>query len=175
MDVVKRAIENLRGTVTIGSAVNEGTTISLRLPLTLAIIEGLLVRIGSDYFVFPLSIVDECIEIDQKEATVSRARSMMTFRGEAFNYISLRELLRISGEPPGIEKIILVNVGGKKIGFSVDQVIGQHQTVIKTLSSVYGNVEGISGATILGDGTIALILDVDQLVLVKRKEGENVA
>jgi len=105
-----------------------------------------------------------------EEAEISRERSMMTFRGEALTYISLRDILGISGEPPTIEKVILVNVRGRKTGFSVDQVIGQHQTVIKTLSRVYGNVEGISGATILGDGSVALILDVNQLVSVRQQE-----
>jgi len=170
MDVVKRAIENLRGTITISSIVNEGTTISLKLPLTLAIINGLLVRVGSEFFVFPLAVVEECVEFSHNEAELSRERSMMTFRGEAFTYISLRDILGVEGQPPDQEKIILVTVGGKKTGISVDQVIGQHQTVIKSLSRVYGNVDGISGATILGDGTVAMILDVNQLIVAKRNE-----
>lgn len=173
MDVVKRSIDNLRGSINISSSQGKGTTISLRLPLTLAIIDGLLVRIGRDLFVIPLSIIDECVELKREEAEVSRERSMMTFRGEAFTYISLRDILGIGGKLPDIEKVILVNVRGRKTGFSVDQVIGQHQTVIKTLSRVYGNVEGISGATILGDGTVALILDVNQLVSVSRHESKK--
>ncbi len=170
MDVVKRSIENLRGTINIDSTVNAGTTISLRLPLTLAIIDGLLVRIGSELFVFPLTVVDECVELSHDEAELARERSMMTFRGEAFAYISLRQILEIEGDHPNVEKIILVKVGGKRIGFSVDQVIGQHQTVIKSLSQAYGNIGGISGATILGDGTVALILDVNQLIVARRNE-----
>ena len=170
MDVVKRSIDNLRGTIEIRSEKGEGTTISLRLPLTLAIIDGLLVSIGDDLFIIPLSVIDECIEMTKDEAQTSRERSMMTFRGEAFTYISLRHILGIQSDPPDIEKVILVKVRGKKTGFGVDQVIGQHQTVIKTLSRVYGNVEGVSGATILGDGTVALILDVSQLLTVDKKE-----
>lgn len=169
MDVVKRAIDGLRGTIDIHSTVNKGTTISLRLPLTLAIIDGLLVRIDTEYFVFPLTIVNECVELDHVEAELSRERSMMTYRGEAFTYISLRDALGVQGEPPESEKIILVEAGGEKTGFSVDQVIGQHQTVIKSLSGVYGQVKGISGATILGDGTVALILDVSQLIVLHKK------
>lgn len=168
MDVVKRSIDNLRGTISVSSSPGRGTVISLRLPLTLAIIDGLLVRIGEDLFVIPLSVIDECVELTREEAEVSRERSMMTFRGEAFTYISLRELLGIEGEPPDIEKVILVKVRGRKTGFGVDQVIGQHQTVIKTLSRVYGHVEGVSGATILGDGTVALILDVNQLISARQ-------
>ena len=170
MDVVKRSIDNLRGSIEINSEKGEGTTISLRLPLTLAIIDGLLVSIGKDLFIIPLSVIDECVEMTKDEAQTSRERSMMTFRGEAFTYISLRHILGIKTDPPEIEKVILVNVRGKRTGFGVDQVIGQHQTVIKTLSRVYGNVEGISGATILGDGTVALILDVSQLVTADKKE-----
>lgn len=173
MDVVKRSIDNLRGTISISSKLGKGTVISLRLPLTLAIIDGLLVRIGEDYFVIPLSVIDECVELTREEAQASRERSMMTYRGEAFTYISLRDMLEIEGEPPDIEKVILVRVRGRKTGFSVDQVIGQHQTVIKTLSRVYGHVEGISGATILGDGTVALILDVNQLVTARHHGGRK--
>lgn len=170
MDVVKRSIDNLRGTIEVRSEKGLGTTISLRLPLTLAIIDGLLVQIGDDLFIIPLSVIEECVEMSKDEAQTSMERSMMTFRGKAFTYISLRKLLGISGEVPDIEKVILVKVRGKRTGFGVDQVVGQHQTVIKTLSRVYGNVEGISGATILGDGTVALILDVSQLVSVHRNE-----
>lgn len=173
MDVVKRSIDNLRGSIEINSEKGVGTTISLRLPLTLAIIDGLLVRIGEDLFIIPLSVIEECVEMSQAEARISRERSMMTFRGEAFTYISLRHLLGIRSEPPAIEKVIMVKVRGKRTGFGVDQVIGQHQTVIKTLSRVYGNVDGISGATILGDGTVALILDVSQLVRAEINEGKK--
>lgn len=173
MDVVKRSIDGLRGTIDINSKVNTGTTISLHLPLTLAIIDGLLVQIDSEYYVFPLPAVEECVELNHAEAELSRERSMMTYRGEAFTYISLRDVLGVQGEPPLIEKIILVEIGGKKTGFSVDQVIGQHQTVIKSLSGVYGQVEGISGATILGDGTVALILDVGQLIVVQRNRSQH--
>ena len=170
MDVVKRSIDDLRGSIEIHSEKGQGTTISLRLPLTLAIIDGLLVSISEDLFVIPLAAIEECVEMTEEEAQTSRERSMMTFRGEAFTYISLRHILGITGDPPDIEKVILVNVRGKRTGFGVDQVIGQHQTVIKTLSRVYGNVEGLSGATILGDGTVALILDVSQLVTADTNE-----
>ena len=170
MDVVKRSIDSLRGTIGITSSKGQGMAVSLRLPLTLAIIDGLLVGIGQDLFVIPLAVIDECVELSRAEAELSRERSMMTFRGEAFPYISLRHTLDIGGEPPETEKVVLVTALGKKTGFSVDQVIGQHQTVIKTLSRVYGNVEGVSGATILGDGTVALILDVNQLVKAERSD-----
>jgi len=170
MDVVKRSIDSLRGTIGITSSKGIGTTISLRLPLTLAIIDGLLVSVGQDLFVIPLAVIDECVELSKEESIQSRERSMMTFRGQVHPYVSLRHVLGIGGVAPAIEKVVLVNALGKRTGFSVDKVIGQHQTVIKTLSKVLGNVEGISGATILGDGTVALILDVNQLVKAERSD-----
>lgn len=171
MDVVKRSIDNLRGSIGIQSRKGEGTTISLKLPLTLAIIDGLLVQVGDDLFIIPLSVVEECVELTREQALLARERSMMTFREQAFTYIDLRQNLGIGGEPPEIEKVVLVDVRGEKNGLGVDQVIGQHQTVIKTLSQVYRNVEGFSGATILGDGTVALILDVNQLIRGDNGEG----
>ena len=170
MDVVKTSINKLQGTISISSSQGSGTTISLKLPLTLAIIEGLLVGVGSDLFVIPLSVIEECVELTRDEAAFSRERSMMTFRGEAFPYLSLRQCFEIDGEMPEIEKVIIVNERGNKTGLGVDQVIGQHQTVIKTLSRVYGDVEGITGATILGDGTVALILDVNQLITAVKND-----
>lgn len=164
MDVVKRSIEKLRGAVSIETAVNKGTTISLRIPLTLAIIDGLLVRIGHEKYIFPLSVVDECITLSRDEADRCIAKSLMKFRGDIYTYISLRDVLGVESELPGKEKVILVNLGAKKLGFSVDQVVGQHQTVIKSLSNLYDDVQGISGATILGDGTVALILDAGHLI-----------
>ncbi len=164
MDVVRRSINNLRGEIGITSQLGVGTTITLKMPLTLAIIDGLLVRIAADFFVIPLSMVEECIELTREEAILAKKRSMMTFRGEIFSYVSLRDSFAISGELPAIVRVVLANVKGKKTGFEVDQVIGQHQTVIKTLSNIYKDVSGISGATILGDGTVALVLDVNQLV-----------
>ena len=164
MDVVRRSIDNLRGEIGISSKLGAGTTITLRLPLTLAIIDGLLVRIGEEFFVIPLSMVEECVELTREEAILAKKRSMMSFRGELFSYVSLRNSFGIGGVLPPIERVVLADVKGEKTGFAVDQVIGQHQTVIKTLSSVYKDVSGFTGATILGDGTVALVLDVNQLV-----------
>lgn len=171
MDVVRRSIENLRGEIGITSKLGVGTTITLKLPLTLAIIDGLLVQISEDFFVIPLSMVEECVELSREEALLAKTRSMMSFRGELFSYISLRDSFAIPGAPPAIERVVLASVKGEKIGFGVDQVVGQHQTVIKTLSNVYKDVVGISGATILGDGTVALVLDVNQLVVETTHNG----
>jgi two-component system, chemotaxis family, sensor kinase CheA len=164
MDVVKRAIEQLRGTIEIASVRGEGTRIMVRIPLTLAIIESLLVRIGKDFFMLPLSLVDECIELTRQDVARSHGRNLANVRDRLVPYIPLRERFRIAGEVPDIEQIVITEVNGSRVGFVVDQVIGEHQTVIKSLGRAYRNAEGISGATILGDGSVALILDVPQLV-----------
>jgi two-component system, chemotaxis family, sensor kinase CheA len=164
MDVVKRAIEALRGSIEIASVRGEGTRIMVRIPLTLAIIESLLVRVGKDFFMLPLSLVDECVELTREDVARSHGRNLANVREKLVPYIPLRERFRIPGEVPEIEQIVITEVNGVRVGFVVDQVIGEHQTVIKSLGRAYKNAEGISGATILGDGSVALILDVPQLV-----------
>jgi two-component system, chemotaxis family, sensor kinase CheA len=172
MDVVKRAIEGLRGTIEIASVYGEGTRIMVRIPLTLAIIESLLVRIGKDYFMLPLSLVDECVELTRGDVARSHGRNLAHVRERLVPYIPLRERFFIAGAVPDIEQIVITQVNGARVGFVVDQVIGEHQTVIKSLGRAYRNVEGISGATILGDGSVALILDVPQLVQSVEAEAE---
>jgi len=164
MDVVKRAIDALRGTLEISSKQGAGTTITLRLPLTLAIIDGFLTQIGGEDFIFPLSLVDECVELTSDNAFYKGGRHLIDVRGHIVPFIRLREQFAINGDAPHIEQIVIVRVEGRRVGFVVDHVIGGHQTVIKNLGSFYKDVEGISGATILGDGTVALILDVPNLV-----------
>jgi two-component system chemotaxis sensor kinase CheA len=170
MDVVKRAIDNLRGSIGITSQKGIGTTITLKLPLTLAIIEGLLVQIGKEYFVLPLSVVEECVELTREDIANAHGRHIANVRGQIVPYISLREQFTINGKQPDIEQIVIVGVEGHRVGFVVDEVVGEHQTVIKTLGRVYKDIEGISGATILGDGTVALILDIQKLVHIAEKE-----
>jgi len=164
MDVVKRAIDALRGTIDITSTRGVGTTITVKLPLTLAIIESLLVQIGADCFVMPLGLVSECIELTRQDLANAHGRNMANVRGHIIPYIPLRQQFAIRGERPEIEQIVITTVGDQRVGFVVDHVIGEHQTVIKSLGKLYKNVEGVSGATILGDGSVALILDVPHLV-----------
>lgn len=159
MDVVKKAIEALRGTIDIASEQGKGSIITLRIPLTLAIIETLLVRIDQSYFVLPLTMVEECIELTRADVQATHGRHLAHVRGELTPYINLRNEFEITTNQPDIEQIVILSVGGKRIGFVVDDVVGEHQTVIKTLGKLYRDVRGISGATILGDGTVALILD----------------
>ncbi|MBI5664669.1 MAG: chemotaxis protein CheA [Nitrospirae bacterium] len=170
MDVVKRAIDNLRGSIGITSQKGIGTTITLKLPLTLAIIEGLLVQIGIEYFVLPLSAVEECVELTRQDIANAHGRHLANVRGQIVPYIRLRGQFVMDGRPPDIEQIVIVGIEGRRVGFVVDNVVGEHQTVIKTLGRVYKDIEGISGATILGDGTVALILDIQKLVQTAERE-----
>jgi two-component system, chemotaxis family, sensor kinase CheA len=164
MDVVKKAIDALSGTVQVISNQGKGTTITLKLPLTLAIIDGLLVKIADDYFILPLSSVEECIELTREDINRTHGRHYINVRGKIIPYINLRERFRIETEKLSIEQVVVAEVNGNPIGFVVDKVLGQHQTVLKSLGCFYKNVEGVSGATILGDGTVALILDIIKIV-----------
>lgn len=162
MDVVKRTIDMLRGTIEVDSRPGKGTIITLKLPLTLAIINGLLVTIGRDFFVLPLMSVQECVEMDRKAKV--KGRNILNVRGEIVPYIRLREHFGIHDTAADLEHMVIADVHSKRIGFVVDHVIGGHQTVIKTLGPLFTNINDISGATILGDGTVALILDTNMLL-----------
>ncbi len=164
MDVVKKAIEALQGSIEIDSQPGVGTAITIKLPLTLAIIEGLLVTIDHDFFVVPLSVVTECVELTREDVARAHGHKIAKVRDEIVPYVHLRERFDIEGRPPAIEQIVITEMNGNKVGLVVDQVIGEQQTVIKSLGRVYRSAAGISGATLLGDGTVALILDALQLV-----------
>ena len=163
MDVVKRAIDSLRGRIDIDSKEGKGSLITIRLPLTLAIIDGLQVKVDNGYFVIPLSLVEECVELTRKDVEEANGQQFVNLRGEIVPYIRIREWFDVGGESPAIEQIVITGLEGERIGVVVDTVIGEHQTVIKSLGRVYRDVEGISGATIKGDGTLALILDIPKL------------
>jgi two-component system chemotaxis sensor kinase CheA len=164
MDVVRRSVESLRGTIDISSRLGEGTRITLRLPLTMAIIDGLLVRIGSSFFVLPLATTLECTELTRQDVEKANGKHMANVRGEIIPYIRLREYFNIQTERPAREQIMVAETDDGRYGFVVDQVLGDHQTVIKNLGRFYRHIQVISGATILGNGTVALILDPHRLV-----------
>ncbi|WP_045220225.1 chemotaxis protein CheA [Desulfonatronum thioautotrophicum] len=164
MDVVKRGIDTLRGTIKLESQHGKGTSVLIKLPLTLAIIDGLQVEVAKEQFVIPLSAVEECVELDRFGSNFGENGAMLNLRGEAVPFIRLRNWFDQDGELPDIEQVVIVTIQEQRIGLAVDKVIGQHQTVIKSLGRVYRELEGISGATINGDGTMALILDVQALV-----------
>jgi two-component system chemotaxis sensor kinase CheA len=175
MDVVKRQIDTLGGTIIIESEKDRGTSITLKIPLTLAIIEGLLVRVAKEYYIIPLSVVDGCIELNRDQKTEpspgleKKGRNLLTYRTKLLPYVFLRELFDVQGTEPPIEQIVVANVLDNQIGFVVDQVIGDNQTVIKPLGRMFRHSEGLSGATILGDGTVALIVDVNHLAVVAQR------
>lgn len=170
MDVVKRTIESMRGTVEIDSVQGVGTTISIKLPLTLAIIDGLLVKVGADSFVIPLAAVKECVELSNKNIELHHGRNITRVREQIVPYIRLRDQFNVGGERPEIEQVVITEIDRYQVGFVVDHVIGQHQTVIKKLSKVYQNVDVISGATIMADGNVALILDINKHLHLVEKE-----
>ncbi len=173
MDVVKQAIDALRGTIEIASIHGKGTTITLSLPLTLAIIDGFLTRIAGEHYVIPLSLVEECVELRAAEMRSASGRTLLNVRSELVPYIVLRERFGISGERPDIEQVVITTVDGVRVGLVVDHIVGGHQTVIKNLGRLYRKVDGVSGATILGDGSVALILDVPKLMeSVEREEAK---
>lgn len=170
MDVVKRQIEALRGTVEIRSQVGVGTVIDLSLPLTLAIIDGLLVEVNQDKYVIPVNAVEECLELNDSSRVMDKNRNLIQVRGELVPYIRLRDVFGVSKAQHIIEEAVVVENGDTRVGLVVDKVIGDHQTVIKSLGHLYRNVQGISGATIMGDGNVALIVDVPSLTRVANQE-----
>ena len=172
MDVVKRTIENMRGTIDLSTKPGQGTTVTLRLPLTLAIIEGLLIRVGEGRYIIPLSAVEECVELTAEDER-SRGRNFLNVRGNLVPFLRLREIMSSSGAPDRHQKTIIISTGESRVGLVADQIIGNHQTVIKSLSKLHSDVTIFSGATILGDGTAALILDVAQLVALAQSKVEK--
>lgn len=164
MDVVHQKVESLRGTVEVTSRPGEGTSVTLRLPLTLAIIEGLLVSVAEAWFVLPLAATLECVELTREEIETNAGQRLAHVRGEIIPYIRLRDHFGISGLVPEIEQIMLVETSMGRYGFAVDRVVGNLQTVIKPLGRFYRHVQNVSGATILGDGKVALILDPERLI-----------
>jgi two-component system, chemotaxis family, sensor kinase CheA len=172
MDVVKRTIENMRGSIDLTTRPGQGTTVTLRLPLTLAIIEGLLIRVGEGRYIIPLSAVEECIELTAEDER-SRGRNFLNVRGDLVPFLRLREILTVPGTPDQHQKTIIISTGETHVGLVADQIIGNHQTVIKSLSKLHSDVTIFSGATILGDGTAALILDVAQLVALAQSKVEK--
>jgi two-component system chemotaxis sensor kinase CheA len=167
MDVVNKNIEALRGQISVNSELGVGTGFTIRLPLTLAIIEGFQVQVGNASYVIPLDLVEECIELDEQQA---KKGEYVDLRGEVMPYLHLCEVFNDGyGSDSNINRkgkrdnIVVVQYAGQKAGLVVDELLGEHQTVIKPLGKVFENLKGISGATILGSGEVAMIIDVPAL------------
>ena len=169
MDVVRRNIQDLGGHVQILSTEGRGSTIRIRLPLTLAILDGQLVRVGGETYVVSLVAIVETIQV--KRDRVSRmpgGAELFRLRDEYIPIVRLYELFGIRPDPDSVAEglLVIVEAEGRRYGVLVDDLLAQQQVVIKSLESNYRQVEGLAGATILGDGTVALILDVPGLVQV---------
>jgi len=163
MDVVRTALNQMRGDATIESKAGEGTKISLRLPLTLSILDGLLVSSANQKFIIPLQFLDKCYEIPN--FTRNNAKDdILIIEGEQIPYIDLRDLLEDSTNRPIIPSLVMIRFQQTKVGILIDHIIGEHQAVVKSLGTLFRKVQSISGATILGDGEIALILDVNKII-----------
>ncbi len=164
MDVVRRNIEALRGTCELDSQAGQGSTVRIRLPLTLAIIDGFQIGVGSASYVVPLDMVKECLELSKEDRQSSKEHNYINLRGEVLPFVRLREHFREKGQTGPRENVVVVQYGGQKAGLVVDELMGEFQTVIKPLGLLFGNLKGISGSTILGNGEVALILDVPSLI-----------
>lgn len=176
MDVVRRNINNLRGEIDIESKVNIGTTLTISLPLSLSIIDGLLVQLGKGYFIVPLAAIDKCYtHADAKE--VNKFTNIMELDNEQLPYIDLREIFTVKEElgEDVTRQIVVVNNGKGRVGLICDHIIGEYQAVIKPLGVYFKEQDHISGSTILGDGTVALVFDTNRLVKKYMKKQEDAA
>ena len=167
MDVVKRNITALRGSVSLESEVGQGTTVRIRLPLTLAIIDGFLIGVGKASYVIPLNMVEECIELAPQRGTET---GYLDLRGEVLPILRLRDMFDVQEPGGNRENVVVVQYAGLRAGLVVDRLQGEFQTVIKPLGKVFGDAHGLGGFTILGSGAVALILDIPNLLGQVAKE-----
>jgi two-component system chemotaxis sensor kinase CheA len=174
MDVVKRGIDALRGKIDIDSTPGKGSEIRIRLPLTLAIIDGLHVTVGGESFIIPLAAVEACQERFLTDGGPVKELDVVERRGRMVPCLSLRRLLDVPGEQPDYERVVVAGVDGQTVGLAVDCVVGRQQAVIKSLGEAYKDLDWFSGTTINGSGSVSLILDVAQVVRHAAKlEGRN--
>jgi len=164
MDVVKTEITKLRGRLEVDTERGKGTTITIKLPLTMAIIDGLLVRAKDTKYIIPVNCIKECIELTNQDISHAHGRHIIKVRDEVIPYIRIRELFDGAERDHEIEQLIIVEHERSSMGIVIDQIYGDHQTVIKSLGKAFTEAQGVSGATILGDGSVALIMDVPQLI-----------
>ena len=164
MDVVRRNLEQLRGSASVHSTPGEGTRITLRFPLTLAIIQGFRVQVGGETYVLPLEAVTECLDLPPEAQGRGRASGVFNLRGAGLPYLRLRSHFGLAGAPPERECVVVVQHEGGQAGLAVDALLGEGQTVVKPLGRLFRRLPGVAGSAILGDGRVALILDVPALM-----------
>jgi two-component system chemotaxis sensor kinase CheA len=181
MDIVKTKIEELSGTVEIASEQGKGTTITIKLPLTLAILPSLMVDIGGGVFAMPMETVTEIVSVRRDGIRMVQGRPMATVRGRVVSLVELGELLRFHRASGAAEAhqttettLVVVSDAGQEVGLAVDRVIGEEDVVIKSIADNYENIRGIAGASILGDGRVALILDIPALIATLSKRAAHV-
>lgn len=163
MDVVKRKLTEIRGEVELDTEKNVGTTLTIKLPLTLSIIDGLLVKIDNAHYVLPLSVVDK-IYVTEHEKVINKYNNLIILDGDQIPFYYLREEFNLPEGDQEFEQVVVVAFEDRKIGLVVDEVEGEYQAVLKSLGKIYKKQEMISGATILGDGTVALVLDTNKII-----------
>ncbi|TGD41915.1 chemotaxis protein CheA [Pseudotabrizicola sediminis] len=175
MDAVRSAVEALRGQTEIVTVPGRGTRVTLRLPVTLAIIDGFLVRLGQSVFVIPLAAVEECVEFEEAERGRESGRTMLQLREHLVPFLDLDEVFSRPRSTEARRRVVIVKADGQRLGLVVDDILGQNQTVIKTLSIYHRHIAGLAGATILGDGAVALIIDVATLARRARVAQRQIA
>jgi two-component system chemotaxis sensor kinase CheA len=163
MDVVKRNIEELKGTVEVDSVAGKGSKITVRLPLTLAIIDGFLTQVGDTKYIIPLEMIQECIELTSEHKAKMKDNEFINLRGTILPLLDSSEYFETKNIKADRENIIIINAGSQRAGLIVNELYGEFQTVIKPLGDVFEKVHFISGGTILGSGEVALILDIPML------------
>jgi two-component system chemotaxis sensor kinase CheA len=163
MDVVKRKIADLRGEVAISTTINKGTTITIKLPLTLSIIDGLLVVIDNTYFVIPLASIDKCLEFNHN-TLMNAVNNLIFVNNGHIPFAYLRKEFGMSSPPPAIEQVVVIEYEDMHFGLAVDHIVGEYQAVLNSLGKMFKNQDIISGATILGDGTVALVMDPNKII-----------
>lgn len=168
MDVVRTNIKNLKGSISISSEVGKGTRFSLSLPLTLAIIDALMVTVDNETFAIPLNAVSETTKIESTRLTDVKGRKAVTLRGEVLGIVSMAEFLGLTCRmsEQAILNVVVINDNGRRLGLVVDRMLDRQEVVIKPLGAYLGNIMGISGATIMGDGSVILILDPHELYIL---------
>ena len=164
MDVVKRNISELKGSIIVDSKVNIGTTLTIKLPLSLSIIDGLLVEVANVFYIIPLSVVDKCYEVENKEM-IGNFNQLLTLDNQQIPFINIHKEFGYSEiSDADNSQIIVVSDADRRVGISVDCIIGEYQAVVKPIGKYYRNQDFISGATILGDGSIALVMDTHKII-----------
>jgi two-component system chemotaxis sensor kinase CheA len=174
MDVVRTNIKNLKGSVNITSEVDKGTRFTLLLPLTLAIIDALMINVSGEMYAIPLDAVSETTKIESVRLTDMKGRKAVTLRGEVLGIVELAEMLSLPKsykELPEVLSVVVIHDNERRLGLVVDRLLERQEIVIKPLGAYLGDLKGISGATIMGDGSVILILDPHEIYLMATSKG----